>query len=352
MPITCFSSATEVPRAIRDRHHSSEEALPLVGGFHANKPVFRRTSNHWNPACSASSSGGALSNGMTPLYCGSDMLGSIRSPSHIYELSALKAKPLRVSPERHCPPLAGDPYWGNVLAMRGPLARREEELLFTVVATRVAPFNPSCSAVVAIQSALSPEGLPIGLQLVGRPWQEMPLLRLAERVQEAIAAFSGGTGVSVIALGGFDSRGQLAGDHRSRRDTARAKSLWKCSVRPVLDRMMHRSRWNAGRMHRRVYQARRSLAGAPMRADRCITNAARDRCCPPATVHRPYYVHVRSATIRTRTPIASSASARRACRPFPEAHETKQRSESAAAAPAAPAHRPTLPRHEFSLRTT
>jgi Asp-tRNA(Asn)/Glu-tRNA(Gln) amidotransferase A subunit family amidase len=66
---------------------------------------------------------------------------------------------------------------------------------FTAVATHVAPFNLSGSPAVTIPAALSADGLPIGLQLVGRPWQDMQLLRLAERVQEAIGPLPVAPGV-------------------------------------------------------------------------------------------------------------------------------------------------------------
>jgi amidase len=59
----------------------------------------------------------------------------------------------------------------------------------TAVAAHVAPFNFSGSPAVTLPAALTPEGLPICLQLVGRPWQDMPLLRLAERVEEVLGPF-------------------------------------------------------------------------------------------------------------------------------------------------------------------
>lgn len=56
----------------------------------------------------------------------------------------------------------------------------------TAVASHVAPFNLSGSPAVTIPAALSADGLPICLQLVGRPWQDLPLLRLAQQVEAVI----------------------------------------------------------------------------------------------------------------------------------------------------------------------
>ena len=356
---------------------------PLLGAFHTDNPVFGRTSNPWHlghvAGGSSGGSGAALASGMTPLDYGSDMLGSIRLPSHFCGVAGLKPTQFRISPEGHYPPLPGSFHAGNILATRGPMARRVEDLLlamrviaepdpqdadaipmpmeawprkpfeqyrvawtddfggvpvtaetraalestaralqargchvekaspagldfeqvtgaaaevfsgtiaqgmsnpdrlawleaiepsaadgameagrlrglqldyaswfraiavrlalivqlrrffeqwdgwlvptscgpacrhdeveqprmiagrsvpyFTAIATHVAPFNLSGSPVVTLPAALSAEGLPIGLQLVGRPWQDMPLLRLAERVQEAIGPFPVAPGV-------------------------------------------------------------------------------------------------------------------------------------------------------------
>ena len=356
---------------------------PLLGAFHTDNPVFGRTSNPWHtgyaPGGSSGGSGAALASGMTPLDYGSDMLGSIRLPAHFCGVAGLKPTQFRISPEGHYPPLPGAFHAGNLLATRGPLARRVEDLLlamqvisvpdpldadaipmpmeafprkpfshyrvawtddfggvpvtdetraalertasaleargcrvdkvspagldfeqvvgaaaevfsgtiaqgmrdedrlawlsevestaadgameagrlrglqldyaswframavrlelivqlrsfftqwdgwlvptssgpafrheeveqprliagrrvpyFAAVATHVAPFNLSGSPAVTIPAALSADGLPIGLQLVGRPWQDMQLLRLAERVQEAIGPLPVAPGV-------------------------------------------------------------------------------------------------------------------------------------------------------------
>ncbi len=46
---------------------------------------------------------------------------------------------------------------------------------------------------VVIPWTLSPEGLPIGIQLIGRPWEEELLLDLAIRLEDARGPFSGPT---------------------------------------------------------------------------------------------------------------------------------------------------------------
>jgi amidase len=50
----------------------------------------------------------------------------------------------------------------------------------------VAPFNLTGSPVVVVPAARSPEGLPIGVQLVGRRWDDAALLDAAERVAELV----------------------------------------------------------------------------------------------------------------------------------------------------------------------
>ena len=43
---------------------------------------------------------------------------------------------------------------------------------------------------VVIPWAVSPGGLPIGIQLIGRPWEEELLLDLAIRIEEARGVFA------------------------------------------------------------------------------------------------------------------------------------------------------------------
>jgi amidase len=59
----------------------------------------------------------------------------------------------------------------------------------TAMASHVAPFNLSGSPAVTFPVALSGEGLPIGLQLVGPSWGDMALLRLAHRIEGLLGPF-------------------------------------------------------------------------------------------------------------------------------------------------------------------
>jgi amidase len=77
----------------------------------------------------------------------------------------------------HCPmgtPIAMDdrfvPYWNGLLAY-------------------TAPFNLSGHPAVAVPLARSKEGLPIGLQIVGRRWGDMKLLAIAKLISEIIGPF-------------------------------------------------------------------------------------------------------------------------------------------------------------------
>ncbi len=124
---------------------------PLLAAFHTDNTVFGRTNNPWNtdysPGASSGGSGAALAAGMTPLDYGSDMLGSIRLPSHFCGLTGLKPTQFRISPQGHYPPLPGGFYAGNVLATRGPLARRVEDLLLALrVIAAVDPQDPEAIA--------------------------------------------------------------------------------------------------------------------------------------------------------------------------------------------------------------
>jgi amidase len=128
---------------------------PLLGAFHTDNAVFGRTNNPWDlnrtPGASSGGSGAALAAGMSPLDMGSDMLGSIRLPSHFCGLTGLKPTQFRVSPTGHYPPLDGGFFAGNVLATRGPMARRIEDLLLSFPV--IAQFDPR-----------DPEGIPMPLE--------------------------------------------------------------------------------------------------------------------------------------------------------------------------------------------
>lgn len=56
----------------------------------------------------------------------------------------------------------------------------------TALASHVGPFNLSGSPAVTLPAGFSADGLPIGLQLVGEPWRDLSLLRVAQVVEQAI----------------------------------------------------------------------------------------------------------------------------------------------------------------------
>ncbi len=131
---------------------------PLLGAFHTENPVFGRTNNPWNldcsPGASSGGSGAALAAGMTPLDIGSDMLGSIRLPSHFCGLAGLKPTQYRVSGIGHYPPLEGGFSAGNVLATRGPLARCVDDLLLVLPA--LAGIDPADAEAVPLPLDAAP----------------------------------------------------------------------------------------------------------------------------------------------------------------------------------------------------
>ncbi len=106
---------------------------PLLGGFHTDNPIFGRTNNPWNLACtsggSSGGSGAAVAAAMTPLDMASDMLGSTRVPAHFCGVAGLKPTQYRISAVGHYPPMPGWAWAGNMLGTRGPMARRIEDLI-------------------------------------------------------------------------------------------------------------------------------------------------------------------------------------------------------------------------------
>jgi amidase len=59
----------------------------------------------------------------------------------------------------------------------------------TAVGSYAAPFNLTGSPAVVLPSGRSADGLPIGVQLVGRRWDDNHLLAVAERVAEILGPF-------------------------------------------------------------------------------------------------------------------------------------------------------------------
>ena len=60
----------------------------------------------------------------------------------------------------------------------------------------VTPWNLLGMPAVVVPFGLSGQGLPIGVQLVGRPWEEELILEVAARLEEARGPFPGPPGFS------------------------------------------------------------------------------------------------------------------------------------------------------------
>ncbi|HEX5003962.1 MAG TPA: amidase family protein, partial [Gemmatimonadales bacterium] len=59
----------------------------------------------------------------------------------------------------------------------------------TALGSYAAPFNLTGSPAVALPAGTSPDGLPIGIQLVGRRWDDDHLLAVADRVSDLLGGF-------------------------------------------------------------------------------------------------------------------------------------------------------------------
>jgi amidase len=106
----------------------------MAGDEQTNSPLFGRTNNPWNLACTpGGSSGGsavAVASGMSPLDIGSDIGGSVRNPAHFCGIFSLKPSDYRVPFTGHIPPPPGSKGRGllRYFLTPGPLARSVEDL--------------------------------------------------------------------------------------------------------------------------------------------------------------------------------------------------------------------------------
>ncbi len=192
----------------------------------SSNPVFGRTSNPWDPSRTAGGSSGgaaaAVASGMTPAEVGSDMVGSVRQPASFCGVYGLK-------PTEHRVPLTGfyrapdgSPRPVRILASLGPLARSLDdiELLLSIICgpdgfdadvpqhtgTPIAA-HPSTSTAsrspyheqgfvfamsnltglpgLALPAGFDPDGIPAGIQLIGRRWSEATLLSIGRGLESA-----------------------------------------------------------------------------------------------------------------------------------------------------------------------
>jgi amidase len=65
----------------------------------------------------------------------------------------------------------------------------EEVPYFVAGAAYTCPFNVTGHLVVVLPLTLSADGLPIGVQIVGRRWGEMQLLAIAAQIAKVIGPF-------------------------------------------------------------------------------------------------------------------------------------------------------------------
>ena len=144
---------------------------PMAGGdVQTYNAVHGTTNNPHNPAHSpGGSSGGsaaALSAGLTPLEYGSDIGGSIRTPSHFCGLFGHKPSFAIVPMRGHVPPPHGMALEPSELSVAGPLARHPNDLQLALELTVGVDDVPMRQAMqIALQGPRfeSPQGLRVGL---------------------------------------------------------------------------------------------------------------------------------------------------------------------------------------------
>ncbi len=105
---------------------------PWLADHQSANEIFGRTANPWNPERTpGGSSGGAaaaLAAGMTPLEIGSDMVGSIRLPSHFCGVYGLKTTEHRVPLTGFLRSPGGGPRPVRIISCLGPMARDLDDL--------------------------------------------------------------------------------------------------------------------------------------------------------------------------------------------------------------------------------
>ncbi len=104
----------------------------LAMSLQTNNPVFGRTNNPWDLSRTAGGSCGgaaaAVAAGLVPFDVGSDMLGSIRIPSHYCGVYGLKPTANRLPITGHIPPVPGTLWPDRHMTTVGPIARCIEDL--------------------------------------------------------------------------------------------------------------------------------------------------------------------------------------------------------------------------------
>lgn len=152
----------------------------LTLSYETDNLVYGRTNNPYDLHCtSGGSSGGAaaiLAASGSPLDLGSDTGGSIRVPSHFCGTAGLKPTSGRVPRTGHCAFPA--PQHGATL---------KEDLDTAFSYSEV--YNYVGWPAVVVRGGTSDEGLPIGVQIVARPWREDVALAIAYRLEKELGGW-------------------------------------------------------------------------------------------------------------------------------------------------------------------
>jgi len=145
----------------------------LAGDSQTNNPLYGRTANPWDPACTpGGSSGGAaaaLAAGMTALELGSDIGGSLRLPAHFCGVAALKPSFGAVPISGHVPPAPGSLAVRD-LNVAGPMARdvADLRLMFQILSGQPVTAQPRRTNLRAARIAVWPEDRSFAVSAVCR----------------------------------------------------------------------------------------------------------------------------------------------------------------------------------------
>src|SRR5437899_449077 len=183
---------------------------PLHGGTRNPYDLAR------SPGASSSGEAAIIAAAGSPLGIGSDSGGSIRLPAHYCGIAALKPTTGWV------PSTGAYGLVGGLMDPRsqvGPMARYVNDLTLTPVAAEPAPlyrakiplddqysytvpYSLGGNPAVVVRAGTSPEGLPIGVQVVARNWRDYTALAAAAWIEKQL----GGWRPASLGAGSFGTR--------------------------------------------------------------------------------------------------------------------------------------------------